>query len=109
MKPVFLIVRLEFREWDEYVEKYGLPVLAMFEDVGAEVIAASAPEVLEGVWSGNWTALIRFPSMEVALAFYRSPQYQPLKALRINELTENGTAVLVDGFDPAALGIDISR
>jgi hypothetical protein len=30
-----------------------------------------------------------------------------LKELRINELTESGAAVLVDGFDPAALGIDI--
>ena len=29
------------------------------------------------------------------------------KEPRTNELTESGTAVLVDGFDPVALGIDI--
>jgi hypothetical protein len=31
-------------------------------------------------------------------------EYQPLKDLCINELTEGGALVFVEGFDPAALG-----
>ena len=43
--------------------------------------------------------------MAVAEAWYNSPEYQPMKDLRINELTEGGSAVFVEGFDPAALGL----
>jgi uncharacterized protein (DUF1330 family) len=64
-----------------------------------------APKVLEGEWGGNWTVVIRFPSKVVAEEWYNSPEYQPLKELRIDDLTEGGSVVLVDGFDPVALGI----
>jgi uncharacterized protein (DUF1330 family) len=60
---------------------------------------------LEGEWGGNWTVVIRFPSKVVAEEWYNSPEYQPLKELRIDDLTEGGSVVLVDGFDPVALGI----
>ncbi len=108
MTPAYLVVQLEIKNQEEYVQRYGLPILAMFEDVGAEVLAVSpAPVVLEGEWNGNWTVVIRFPGMQAAQDWYKSPEYQALKELRINELTEGGTAVLVAGFDPVALGIDI--
>ena len=42
----------------------------------------------EGEWNGNWTVVIQFPSMESAVAFYESEGYAPLRALRIDELTE---------------------
>ena len=78
----------------------------MFDDVGAQVLAVSpAPKVLEGEWGGNWTVVIRFPNKAVAEEWYNSAEYQPLKELRMNELTEGGSVVLVEGFDPAALGI----
>jgi len=35
-------------------------------------------------------------------AWCNSLEYQPLKDLRINELREDGAAVVVEGFDPAA-------
>jgi uncharacterized protein (DUF1330 family) len=107
-KPAYLVVQLELKNQEEYLQRYGLPVLAIFEDRGAEVVAVSpAPVVLDGEWSGNWTVVVRFPSMQVAQDWYQSPEYQSLKELRINELTESGAAVLVDGFDPVALGVDI--
>jgi len=107
MKPAYLVVQLAIKTQEDYLQRYGLPLLAMFEDRGAEVLAVSpAPVVLEGAWAGNWTVVVRLPSMQAAQDWYQSPEYQPLKELRINELTESGTAVFVDGFDPAALGID---
>jgi uncharacterized protein (DUF1330 family) len=36
--------------------------------------------------------------MEVAQAWYNSPEYQPLKELRIKELTEGGQILLVEGM-----------
>ena len=104
--PAYLLVQLNVKNHEEYMQRYGKFVVAMFEKIGAHVVALSpAPKVVEGSWGGNWTVVIRFPSMAVAEAWYHSPEYQPLKDLRINELTEGGAAVFVEGFNPAAFGL----
>jgi uncharacterized protein (DUF1330 family) len=36
--------------------------------------------------------------MEMAQALYNSTDYQPLKTLRINELTESGQILLIEGM-----------
>lgn len=102
--PVYMVACLNVKNQDEYVQRYGMSVVAIFEKIGAEVVAVSpTPKVMEGEWGGNWTVIIRFPSMAIAEAWYESAEYQPLKELRINELTEGGSLVFVDGFDPASL------
>ena len=104
--PAYMVVRLNVKNHEEYMQRYAMSVVAMFEKIGAEVVAVSpAPKVLEGEWGGNWTVVIRFPSMATAEAWYNSSEYQPLKELRIHELTDGGSAVFIEGFDPAALGI----
>jgi uncharacterized protein (DUF1330 family) len=102
--PAYMVVRLNVRNHEEYMQRYGTSVVAMFARIDAEVVALStAPKVLEGEWGGNWTVVIRFPSMTAAEAWYDSSEYQPLKELRIGELTDGGSAVFVEGFDSAAL------
>jgi len=104
--PAYMIVRLNVRNHDDYMARYGTHVTAIFANIGAEVVALStSPKVLEGEWEGNWTVVIRFPSMTAAEAWYDSSDYQPLKDLRIAELTNGGSAVFVEGFDPAALAL----
>ncbi|NOT56794.1 MAG: DUF1330 domain-containing protein [Deltaproteobacteria bacterium] len=91
--PAYALVQLKVKNPEEDMQRYGKFVIAMFEQIGAQVVALSpTPTVVEGSWSGNWTVVIRFPSMAVAEAWYNSPEYQPLKDLRINELTEGGSA-----------------
>ena len=100
----YFMVQIKARNFGELLEryaKYAIPMLAQF---GGEMIAGSAtPKLLEGDWDGNWAAVLRFPSMEAAQAWYNSPEYQPLRDLRINELTDGGRVVLLEGFDPSAL------
>lgn len=104
--PAYMIVQLTVKDVQDYFERYASQVMAMFETIGAEVVAVSpAPKILEGEWASNWTVVIRFPTMAVAEQWYASEAYAPLKALRINELTTGGNAVFVEGFDPLALGI----
>jgi uncharacterized protein (DUF1330 family) len=75
MQPAYLIVQLKIRNKDEYIQRYGLPLLEMLEKVGAEVLAVSpAPVVVEGEWSGNWTVVLKFPSMEAAQQWYESEE-----------------------------------
>ena len=95
-----MVVQLDVKDPKEYRERYAISVVEMFQKIGAETVAAAAaPTVLEGEWKGNWTVIIRFPSMEVATDWYNSAAYQPLKNLRIRELTNGGSAVFVEGFD----------
>jgi uncharacterized protein (DUF1330 family) len=64
-----------------------------------EMIAGSmTPNTKEGSFEGNWAAVLRFPSMEVAEAWYKSADYEPYKNLRINELTDFSSLVFIEGL-----------
>jgi uncharacterized protein (DUF1330 family) len=104
--PAYAMVHAKVKNHEELRQRYGKFVRPMLEKFGAQLIAGSpTPKVLEGSWDGNWAAVIRFPSMAVAEDWYNSPEYQPMKDLRINELTEGGTSVVfVEGLDPDAPG-----
>lgn len=53
--------------------------------------------VLEGEWDGT-TVIIAFPGLEQARAWYHSPGYQEILALRTDHV--DGEAVLVAGVPP---------
>lgn len=104
LTPAYLVAKLTVKNHKEYIERYGMPVVEVLEQYGAEVLAASPnPEAIEGEWESNWTVIIRFPSMAKAKEFYASPEYTPFRSLRINELIDKGAIGLVEGFDPAVL------
>ena len=101
--PCYLIGLLRVKNYEEYIQRYGMPAMVHLQAVGGEVlVAAPQAELLEGEWNCNWTAVIKFPNRAAATAFYNSPGYTALRELRINELTDGGSAVLVEGFDPSA-------
>jgi uncharacterized protein (DUF1330 family) len=60
------------------------------------MIAGSAtPITKEGSFTGNWSAVLRFPSMAVAEEWYESDDYAPYKDVRINELTDFASIVSI--------------
>lgn len=100
--PCYLIANLRVKEFEDYMLRYGMPAIAHLQAMGAEVEVASAEAtILEGEWDCNWTVVICFPSKAIATEFYNSSGYTPLRTLRINELTDGGSIVLVEGFDPS--------
>ena len=100
--PCYLIGLLRVKNYEEYIQRYGMPAVPYLQAAGAEVeVAAAQAELLEGEWGCNWTVVIKFPSKAAATAFYNSPGYTPLRELRINQLTDGGSMVLVEGFDLA--------
>lgn len=102
--PCYLVAQIDIKDYADYLERYARTVVAQIEASGGEVLAADpAAELLEGSWSGNWTVLIRFPDGDSARAWYGSADYEPLKRLRIDELTRSGNAVFVAGFDKSVL------
>ncbi|KLR61322.1 Protein of unknown function (DUF1330) [Actinobacteria bacterium IMCC26207] len=61
------------------------------------IAGSPMPTIKEASFSLNWAAVLRFPSMEVAEAWYHSAEYQPYLDLRINELTDYGTMIFLEG------------
>ena len=104
-KQAYFMVQIKVKNFDDLMQRYGQFVFSVLEQFGGEMIAGSmSPKVMEGNWDGNWAAILRFPSIAMAEAWYNSSEYQPLKELRINELQTDGRVVLVEEFDPTGLG-----
>ena len=57
-EPVYLIAQIAVKDFDAYLDRYGMPVFGLFQAAGAEVLVATRDtQVLEGEWFGNWTVI----------------------------------------------------
>ena len=97
--PAYFMIKIKAKSLEELSERYAQSAIASLTSHGGEMIAGTpAPIVLEGEWDGNWAAILRFPSLEMARSWYNSTEYQPLKELRVNELTDSGQILLIEGM-----------
>ncbi len=86
MPKAYLIAELTIHDWDAY-ERYRQQVVSTIEAVGARfIVRGGRRRQMEGVDEAHHdqlrTVIVEFPSMDVALAWYESPAYAPLIALR---------------------------
>ena len=96
--PAYGMVQINITNMDEFMERYAQHVFPILDAWGIEMVAGSnTPTTKEGSFSGNWAAVLRFPSMAVAEEWYASADYEPFKNMRINELTDSGSLVFVEG------------
>jgi len=66
------------------------------------IAGSMTPRTKEGDFSGNWAAILRFPSLAAAEAWYDSADYEPFKTLRRDELTDFTSVVFLEGRRPAS-------
>ena len=85
----------------EYLRRIDA-TLAPFE--GRYIVHGSHPTVLEGTWPGD-LVIISFPDRRRAEAWYRSPAYQAILALRTGN--SEGDVVLVDGVEKDHCATDL--
>ena len=95
--PGYLIVEMHVSDPDQY-RQYMAAAPAMVKAFGGEyLVRGGRHETLEGDWNPHRVALLRFPSYEQALAFYREGDY----AKKVKPLRDGATAyfnmVLVEG------------
>jgi uncharacterized protein (DUF1330 family) len=76
----------------EYLRQ-AVPIIERFG--GRYLTRAGTHDVLEGDWRPTRVAVIAFPDMEALQAFYRSPEYHPLIALRQAAATD--IIIAIDG------------
>jgi len=77
--------------------KYGPLVVPLIHKYGGEVLASDTAGVAVEGQPRTMNAIIRFPSMETALACYNDPEYEKIKMIRINAVS-NCTMVLVKEY-----------
>jgi uncharacterized protein (DUF1330 family) len=81
-------------------DRYTRAFLPFFLQHGGEVIAVKDdPQPLEGAWPWHRTAILRMPSEAQLRAWYDSPEYQELAALR-RSATECNITVLPEFVMP---------
>ena len=98
-KPAYFMVQVKAKSLEELSIRYARAAIESLMKLGGQMIAGTpTPTVLEGQWDGSWVASLKFPSMEMAQTWYNSPEYQPLKEMRIKELTESGQILLIEGM-----------
>lgn len=76
--------------WDTYRDAV-VPLIALFG--GKRVSQSAGAVLLEGRDDGRRIVLFEFPSMDAIHAFWRSPEYQPVKELRRGAATLEAWAV----------------
>jgi uncharacterized protein (DUF1330 family) len=78
----FVIADLEILD-QELFEEYRQKVPATIAAHGGRYLArGGSTQVLEGSWSPKRCVILEFPDMERFRAWWSSPEYAPLKALR---------------------------
>jgi uncharacterized protein (DUF1330 family) len=81
---------VDHQTYDEYKRQVA-PVIAKFG--GRFLVRGGKHSVLEGTWQPHRLVVIEFPSMDALRAWYDSPEYAPLLALRQPAATDHLVAV----------------
>jgi uncharacterized protein (DUF1330 family) len=91
----YLIADVEVHDQNVYAD-YRRQVLPLVEKHGGRfIVRGGAHEALEGEWKPRRLVIIEFPDMTALQAWYRSPQYAKLIALR--QGVSRGSLVAVEG------------
>lgn len=76
--------------------RYAELVVPQIRQFGGEVLTARGkPDVLEGDWNPLTVTIIRFADKAALMTWWDSPEYAPLKQLRLE--SNLGAALIVEG------------
>ena len=78
----YVIVEFTVKDPDVYREKYAGNAGKSAKEYGAEVLANSNWEILDGAPMLSSGVIVQFPDHETALRWYNSPEYQQLIDVR---------------------------
>lgn len=77
----YVVAEVKVTNPDEF-EKYAQLAVPNIIAFGGKVLAAGQADTVEGDWKPERFAIVEFPSVEQAMAWYRSPEYSAIKKVR---------------------------
>jgi uncharacterized protein (DUF1330 family) len=94
--PAYVFANIEVTDPVLY-EEYRKGVPATIAQYGGRYVArGGAAEGLEGGYAPKRVVILEFPTLERAKAWWDSPEYRPLRAIR--QRASRGDLILVDGL-----------
>ena len=97
--PAYVVANVSVTDPERY-PPYRAAVPAIVAQYGGRfVVRAGAVHPLEGDFGFDRFVVIEFASVEAAQAFYDSPEYAPLRQLRLD--TTRSQVTIVEGYAPA--------
>jgi uncharacterized protein (DUF1330 family) len=96
MPCAYVIVEMKINDLEQY-RKYMAEAPAAVAAAGGEyLVRGGRHETLEGDWQPARVAILRFPSLEQAKAFYDGEQYRAARAHRVGT-TEYFNMIVAEG------------
>jgi uncharacterized protein (DUF1330 family) len=96
--PAYVFANIEVTDPALY-EEYRKGVSATIAQYGGRyLVRGGAAEALEGSYTPRRVVILEFPSVERAKAWWDSPEYRPLRAIR--QRASRGDLMLAEGFAP---------
>lgn len=97
--PAYIIVDIHITDpivYEDY-RRAAAPTLAAYG--GRYLVRGGATEVLEGTQAPGRLVILEFPSAAQARAWWSSPEYTPIRAIR--HRAADSSMILVEGVPPA--------
>ena len=94
----YLLVEMNITDPERYKQYMAEAPKSVKAFGGEYLVRGGKHETLEGDWQPHRVALLRFPSYEMAKAFYEDQQYTQTRQLR-QGATDYFNMVLVEGFE----------
>ena len=98
MPSAYIIVDMKISDPERYKQYMAAAPAAVAAFGGEYLVRGGRHAVMEGDWQPTRMALLRFPSLERAQAFYQDENYRAARALRLGA-TEFFNMVVVEGVD----------
>ncbi len=98
MPCAYVIVDMKISDPEQYKGYMAAAPAAVKAFGGEYLVRGGRHVVMEGQWQPARIAMLRFPSLEAAQAFYDAEQYRAARALRAGA-TEFFNMVVVEGVD----------
>ena len=94
----YVIVQINITKPESYKE-YLTQVTPIVDKYGGEyIVRGGKSEVMLGSWDYERTVVVKFPSYDVAMNWYHSREYAPVRKIR--EENSEGSLIIVEGTKP---------
>jgi uncharacterized protein (DUF1330 family) len=98
----YVIVEFTVKDPDVYREKYAAHAGQTPKEYGAEILANSNWEVLDGAPMLSSEVIVQFPDHETAVRWYNSPEYRQL--IEVRGIAMDARFRLLDGLPRSTEG-----
>lgn len=98
----YVIVEFAVKDPDVYRERYAPKAGQIAATYGAEILANSDWQVLDGAPMLSSGVIVQFPDHETALKWYKSPEYQEL--IEVRGIAMDARFSLLDGLPSSTVG-----